>query len=152
MMIDQPNAAKKRYLLRYRASVKQLEFCRHELARVAALETKITPTLTSMPQGQPAGSKPELAVERAETAEQKYKEAIAEHKQMLDEITTVLQSQLTGKELLVMQWRYIAGAGWDIVAERVGVSLRWVWVLHERALQTIVLPQQGDSTAIQAHK
>ena len=144
MAKNKANEEKKRYLMRYQDSVKQLEFCSHELARVATLETQITPSMTGMPQGQPDGSKTEIAVERADAAAQKYKVAIAEHQRILDEITATLKGQLTGKALLVMQWRYIAGAGWETVAERVGISLRWVWALHGQALETLVLPQQWD--------
>ena len=141
---NKANEEKKRYLMRYQDSVKQLEFCRSELERVGGLETTITPSMTGMPQGQPDGSKTEIAVERADAAAQKYKAAIEEHQRILDEISQTLENQLTGKALLVMQWRYIAGLGWEKVAERVGISLRWVWALHGQALEIIELPQQWE--------
>ncbi len=137
---NKTNEEKKKYLQRYQDSVKQLEFCREELIRVEGLETKITPAMTGMPQGQPDGSKTELAVEHKQTAEQKYRDAIEKHQCILKEITAILDNQLEGKELLVMKWRYIAGLTWEQTAERVGISMRWVWALHGQALEKLVLP------------
>lgn len=130
---------KKKYLQRYQAAVRQLAFCEAELHRVETLETRITQVLSNMPTGSPDGSKPELATERKDNAQQMYKAAVATHHRTMVEISNLLNNQLDGKELMVMQLRYLTGLKWEDVADRVGITMRWMWKLHTDALQRIVI-------------
>ena len=49
--------------------------------------------------------------------------------------TAALLDKLTdNKQLLIMHYRYVSGVSWSVIADRVGVSERHVYRLHDKAV------------------
>lgn len=130
---------KKKYLLRYRYFVQEVERLSDERAQVLARAQKITPTLSDMPKSQSGANRFELAVERIVENADKLEEKIKEMVQAKEEIEQVIDSLEDDTLRQLMKYRYINGMTLDKISFKIHYSYIHTCRLHRIALNKIMI-------------
>lgn len=130
---------KKKYLLRYRYFVQEVERLSDERAQVLARAQKITPTLSDMPKSQSGANRLELAVERIVENADKLEEKIKEMVQAKEEIEQVIDSLEDDTLRQLMKYRYINGMTLDKISFKIHYSYIHTCRLHRIALNKIMI-------------
>ena len=128
-------AEKKAWLWRYR-SAKRFERLRlDELATLEAEAMHTTQRYSAMPGGGRDGQALPRAVERIEEARQAYKAQCEESARIREEITFALQQLDDETEFNILYRRYLCGDKWERIADRLHLTVSWVFRLHKKAVQ-----------------
>ena len=130
---------KKKYLLRYRYFVQEVDRLTEERAQVLARAQKITPTLSDMPKSQSGANRLELAVERIVENADKLEEKIKEMVQAKEEIEQVIDSLEDDTLRQLMKYRYINGMTLDKISFKIHYSYIHTCRLHRIALNKIMI-------------
>mgnify|MGYP000901666547 FL=1 len=126
---------KKVWLWRYR-SAKRFERLRlDELATLEAEAMHTTQRYSAMPGGGGDGQTLPRAVERIEEARQAYKAQCEESARIREEITFALQQLDDETEFNILYRRYLCGDKWERIADRLHLTVSWVFRLHKKAVQ-----------------
>lgn len=126
---------KKAWLWRYR-SAKRFERLRlDELATLEAEAMHTTQRYSAMPGGGGDGQTLPRAVERIEEARQAYKAQCEESARIREEITFALQQLDDETEFNILYRRYLCGDKWERIADRLHLTVSWVFRLHKKAVQ-----------------
>ena len=126
---------KKAWLWRYR-SAKRFERLRlDELATLEAEAMHTTQRYFAMPGGGGDGQTLPRAVERIEEARQAYKAQCEESARIREEITFALQQLDDETEFNILYRRYLCGDKWERIADRLHLTVSWVFRLHKKAVQ-----------------
>lgn len=126
---------KKAWLWRYR-SAKRFERLRlDELATLEAEAMHTTQRYSVMPGGGGDGQALPRAVERIEEARQAYKAQCEESARIREEITFALQQLDDETEFNILYRRYLCGDKWERIADRLHLTVSWVFRLHKKAVQ-----------------
>ena len=126
---------KKAWLWRYR-SAKRFERLRlDELATLEAEAIHTTQRYSAMPGGGGDGQALPRAVERIEEARQAYKAQCEESARIREEITFALQQLDDETEFNILYRRYLCGDKWERIADRLHLTVSWVFRLHKKAVQ-----------------
>lgn len=126
---------KKAWLWRYR-SAKRFERLRlDELATLEAEAMHTTQRYSAMPGGGGDGQALPRAVERIEEARQAYKAQCEESARIREEITFALQQLDDETEFNILYQRYLCGDKWERIADRLHLTVSWVFRLHKKAVQ-----------------
>lgn len=126
---------KKTWLWRYR-SAKRFERLRlDELATLEAEAIHTTQRYSAMPGGGGDGQALPRAVERIEEARQAYKAQCEESARIREEITFALQQLDDETEFNILYRRYLCGDKWERIADRLHLTVSWVFRLHKKAVQ-----------------
>lgn len=126
---------KKAWLWRYR-SAKRFERQRlDELATLEAEAMHTTQRYSAMPGGGGDGQTLPRAVERIEEARQAYKAQCEESARIREEITFALQQLDDETEFNILYRRYLCGDKWERIADRLHLTVSWVFRLHKKAVQ-----------------
>ncbi len=126
---------KKAWLWRYR-SAKRFERLRlDELATLEAEAMHTTQRYSAMPGGGGDGQALPRAVERIEEARQAYKAQCEESARIREEITFALQQLDDETEFNILYRRYLCGDKWERIADRLHLTVSWVFRLHKKAVQ-----------------
>lgn len=126
---------KKGWLWRYR-SAKRFERLRlDELATLEAEAMHTTQRYSAMPGGGGDGQALPRAVERIEEARQAYKAQCEESARIREEITFALQQLDDETEFNILYRRYLCGDKWERIADRLHLTVSWVFRLHKKAVQ-----------------
>ena len=126
---------KKTWLWRYR-SAKRFERLRlDELDTLEAEAIHTTQRYSAMPGGGGDGQALPRAVERIEEARQAYKAQCEESARIREEITFALQQLDDETEFNILYRRYLCGDKWERIADRLHLTVSWVFRLHKKAVQ-----------------
>ena len=125
---------KKAWLWRYR-SAKRFERLLDELATLEAEAMHTTQRYSAMPGGGGDGQTLPRAVERIEEARQAYKAQCEESARIREEITFALQQLDDETEFNILYRRYLCGDKWERIADRLHLTVSWVFRLHKKAVQ-----------------
>lgn len=126
---------KKAWLWRYR-SAKRFERLRlDELATLEAEAMHTTQRYSAMPGGGGDGQTLPRVVERIEEARQAYKAQCEESARIREEITFALQQLDDETEFNILYRRYLCGDKWERIADRLHLTVSWVFRLHKKAVQ-----------------
>lgn len=126
---------KKAWLWRYR-SAKRFERLRlDELATLEAEAMHTTQRYSAMPGGGGDGQALPRAVERIEEARQAYKAQCEESARIREEITFALQQLDDETEFNILYRRYLCGDKWERIADRLHLTVSWVFRLRKKAVQ-----------------
>ena len=126
---------KKAWLWRYRTA-KRFELLKlDELATLEAEAMHTTQRYSAMPGGGGDGQTLPRAVERIEEARQAYKAQCEESARIREEITFALQQLDDETEFNILYRRYLCGDKWERIADRLHLTVSWVFRLHKKAVQ-----------------
>ena len=129
---------KKIALREYLDEKKQWAYWSVEVQRLGRLDTKITPSLSGMPHGgEPDGSKQEIAIEELECARERLAEAEEQTRAARRRVMCIIGTVQNVDQRIVLLRRYIAGMGWEQIAEAAGKSRQWATLVHGAALKSI---------------
>ena len=94
-----------------------------------------TQRYSAMPGGGGDGQTLPRAVERIEEARQAYKAQCEESARIREEITFALQQLDDETEFNILYRRYLCGDKWERIADRLHLTVSWVFRLHKKAVQ-----------------
>ena len=94
-----------------------------------------TQRYSAMPGGGGDGQALPRAVERIEEARQAYKAQCEESARIREEITFALQQLDDETEFNILYRRYLCGDKWERIADRLHLTVSWVFRLHKKAVQ-----------------
>ena len=126
---------KRRWLSRYGDAMVKAKHLRDDLDEAERDTGCTTQQLTGMPGGGGDGQALPRAVERIEEARQAYKAQCEESARIREEITFALQQLDDETEFNILYRRYLCGDKWERIADRLHLTVSWVFRLHKKAVQ-----------------
>lgn len=134
------NEEKIRWLKSYRGLLAEIQRLQREIERWRSIAEKVTPTLSAVRFTVPDGSRIENAVEKMDTLRDslaaKLDELIGRRIQIEQAIGAVEDDRLR----LLLRYRYIDGMTYEAIAEKIGVSTKWVQRSHKKSLLVLDCP------------
>lgn len=130
------NEKKKKYLNRYRESVKREKYILEEIQRLRA--DKIFPSIANdgMPKGNKSSDLSDFMVLLDEEIERLKRERL-EKVRAYSEISEKIRNMKNENEKEVLTLRYIKGAKWEEICLEMGYSWRQIHYIHSKALCNI---------------
>lgn len=142
------NAAKKEYLSEYRHHVHRISRIESELEEIRIMRSNPSAINNDgMPHGSGQSDLSDYAaalddMER-ELREERYRRIMA-----YKDIACRIKSLQSEKEKDVMFYRYIKGMAWHEIAEKMGMSERWVLKIHGQALAHIKISEEISNSSL----
>lgn len=124
----------KEYLMQYRRAEQEIDRLLEEKARWTALAEKMTPSLSGIPGGAGGGDRLGETVAKIVDLEREIGAKVDELVEHYRKIGEVVSQISDAKEREVLLRRYIQGQSWEEIGERMGVTERWVYQVHKRAI------------------
>lgn len=129
----------KTWLLQYRTLDRNIDRLREEKAFWMAKATVVTPVWSNMPKTRAGSDKIPGAIEKVigieQEIHQKIDKLVTLRQQIGDRIASLEDDRL--RELMLRH--YIDGNTWEVVAEKMGYSLRHILRMHEEAMRSLSL-------------
>lgn len=132
------NQDKKAYLRRYLDAQREVDRLCEELARLRALSTKITPTMSDLPGGH-GGDRLQAAVDMITELENQVNAKIDEWRDLRDQIVASINTVDDYRLRSILLDRYVSGKRWEQIAVDAHLEYRWVLRLHNKALQRLTI-------------
>lgn len=129
---------KKKYLQQYGKLDRKINRLLEEQEKWRALATRTSPIYSDMPKASNCKDKIQTAVEKIALLELEIDAEIDRLVDMRYEIKTTINS-VENEALREVLLRYVHCLKWEQVAETMRYELRWVYVLHGRALHCLKL-------------
>ena len=124
----------KEYLMQYRQIEKEINRLLEERARWAALAEKMTPSLSGMPGGAGGGDRLGETVAKIVDLEREIDAKVDELMGHYRKIREAVSQIPDAKEREVLLRRYMQGQSWEEIAERMGVTERWVYQVDRKSV------------------
>lgn len=115
-----------------------------ELDQLRDLATSVSsPNLSGMPHSPNRNIEPAFVrcLPKIIDLENKVNDEIDRYVDLKDEIRTVINALKDNDEKALLKYRYINFCTWEIICEKLNVSLRTVHRIHASALQNIKVPE-----------
>lgn len=139
------NQEKKAELRKYSEAQAQADRLREGIARLYSKAEKMTTVLKLVPAGGGGDRKIESAIEGIDEIAgclgEKQSEANRLRRKIEDAIATVSDGRLR----LLLEYKYIDGLTWELIAEKMDTDLRWVYRLHGQALTALTIESHVES-------
>lgn len=136
--LEMTDDEKKRWLWRYRDALRLEEELRQELETQRARACKTTAALTGVSGGnEPSHDKIPEAVERILEIINELQTQMDVCTDTCEEIITFTQSIADTRLKDIFRRRYIMGETWETIAEALGLSSKWVKLLHDKFLHSV---------------
>lgn len=134
------NQEKIQYLSGCKNLDRRIERKCEELSRWREKATKITPTLRDMPRSPSSRSNAiQVAVEQIIELENEINDDIDQLTDVRRGILEAIQTVQDERLKLLLEYRYIDGMTWEQIAVKTGYSYQWVYSLHGRALELMLV-------------
>lgn len=135
---------KKEYLSRFLQTERQIERKLEEVERLHSLAERVTSLLSDMPRsGSGQGSRIERALEKLDRLNREIAEDIERYVLLQRGVTAILEQLSDMTMRTVLEYRYLNGATWEQIAEKMGFTYQWVCSLHQKALKQLQFPEDG---------
>ena len=129
---------KKEYLQRYRQAERDFENAVHELTEIRSRYEGIKAIVYSdMPKAHDTERDLSDAMASIEEATKRCSRICNNSLSIMGEVQTVIDSVDDIDQRRVLQYRYVRGMQWAVIADVMGYSRQWVTVLHGRGLERI---------------
>ena len=128
---------KKVYLSQYISLGDMIELRLEEIARLEALATKVTPTLSDMPKGGNGTSRLENVMDRLIDLQLELGSNIQEAIRIRKHIGHAINEMPTERYKVCLYMRYILGKTWVEISEKLQCEERWAYKIHRKALEEI---------------
>lgn len=115
-----------------------------ELDQLRDLASSVSsPNLSGMPHSPNRNTEPAFVrcLPRIIDLENKVNDEIDRYVDLKEEIRTVINALTDNDEKALLKYRYINFCNWEIICEKLNVSLRTVHRIHASALQNIKVPE-----------
>lgn len=130
---------KKRWLWRYRESLEKEKALRADLQEQESRAVKMTAALTGMPGGKSLNDKIPAAVERILALQDELLKQVDECNSCRKDVGLVIDAIEDTRLQTIFRYRYILGETWEVIAESLNLSSKWVRKLHEDYLQRLTI-------------
>lgn len=130
---------KKRWLWRYRVSLEKEKALRADLQEQETRAAKTTAALTGMPGGKSLNDKIPAAVERILALQDELLKQVDECNSCRKDVGFVIDAIEDTRLQTIFRYRYILGETWEVIAESLNLSSKWVRKLHEDYLQKLTI-------------
>ncbi len=130
---------KKRWLWRYRGSLEKEKALRADLQEQETRAAKTTAALTGMPGGKSLNDKIPAAVERILALQDELLKQVDECNSCRKDVGLVIDAIEDTRLQTIFRYRYILGETWEVIAESLNLSSKWVRKLHEDYLQELTI-------------
>ena len=130
---------KKRWLWRYRESLEKEKALRDDLQEQESRAVKTTAALTGMPVGKSLNDKIPAAVERILALQDELLKQVDECNSCRKDVGLVIDTIEDTRLQTIFRYRYILGETWEVIAESLNLSSKWVRKLHEDYLQKLTI-------------
>lgn len=129
----------KEYLKQVYLLDKRIDSGLRELVELRALATSVTPTASEeRVQTSPSGEAPfTRALSRIWELENTIDEEIDRLVDLKVEIRSVINEVSDCDQQMILRYRYIHFCSWEDIAGRMGYGLRWIHLLHGKALAAV---------------
>ena len=124
------------------------ELINSDLEEVAELrifsESISSPNLSGMPSSGTRSAEPTFAkaVDKIIDLENHINEEIVRLVDLKKEIRSVINNVIDGDEKLLLKYRYINFCAWDVICEKMNVSMRTAHRIHASALENVRVPER----------
>ncbi len=137
----------KEYLSQARRVDRMVEVKLEEAARLRALATKATATLSDMPSGATRNvhSMEDIIIKLVEL-EYEVSEDIDKMLTMKKEIYTAIKSVANANHRMLLELRYLAFKPWTTIASILNYSKDYIFDLHQAALSAINVPSESETS------
>ncbi len=138
----------KEYLSQARRVDRMVEVKLEEAARLRALATKATATLSDMPSGATRNvhSMEDIIIKLVEL-EYEVSEDIDKMLTMKKEIPAAIKSIANIDYRMLLELRYLAFKPWAEIASLLNYGKKYIFRLHDNALREIAVPAKEDTSA-----
>ena len=130
---------KKRWLWRYRGSLEKEKALRADLQEQETRAAKTTAALTGMPGEKSLNDKIPAAVERILALQDELLKQVDECNSCRKDVGLVIDAIEDTRLQTIFRYRYILGETWEVIAESLNLSSKWVRKLHEDYLQELTI-------------
>ena len=129
----------KEYLKQVYLLDKRINSGLRELMELRTLATSVTPTeVDERVQTSPSGEAPFVrALARIWELENTIDEEIDRLVDLKMEIRTVISEVADSDQQMILRYRYIHFCSWEDIANQMGYGLRWIHLLHGKALAAV---------------
>lgn len=129
----------KEYLKQVYLLDKRIDSGLRELVELRALATSVSPTATEeRVQTSPSGEAPfTRALSRIWELENTIDEEIDRLVDLKVEIRSVINEVSDCDQQMILRYRYIHFCSWEDIASQMGYGLRWIHMLHGKALAAV---------------
>lgn len=135
---------KKEYLSRFLQAERQIEQKLDEVERLHSMAERVTSLLSEMPHGSRSkSSRIEWALERLEQLNREIEADIEQYILLQRGVTAILEQLSDMTMRTVLEYRYLNGATWEQIAEKMGFTYQWVCSLHQKALKQLHFPEEA---------
>lgn len=128
-----------RWLHRYLDSLRAEQELLLECKRLRSEAENISPVLSGMPSGGSDGDKLPRAVERIVEADQRLACQINVRMAQRSEILDAVEQLPNQRQQEILRRRYILGQRWERIAVDMDIGLRWIYIMHKKAVENIVI-------------
>lgn len=128
-----------RWLHRYLDSLRAEKELMLERERLRSEAENISPVLSGMPSGGSDGDKLPRAVERIVEADQRLACQINVRMAQRSEILDAVEQLPNQRQQEILRRRYILGQRWERIAVDMDIGLRWIYIMHKKAVENIVI-------------
>lgn len=133
------NAEKKAWLRRYQDSLRQEKELAEEVEQLRARACSCSLAFTGMPGAQGDGQALPRAVEKILQAQLELQRQIEQGDVIRRQIVAVLESIPDPRDRELLRRKYLLGQRWEIISEKMGLELRWVYRRHRRAISGLTI-------------
>ena len=131
------NQEKKKELRKYGQIERRLDELIAERQAWIDQATRITPSLSGMPRANGISDKIGDAVAQVDKIDSRIAEVMCSLSCELDRINHVIDSVPDLKLQTLLRYRYILCMKWEDISDKMHFDLKWLHVLHGRALEAI---------------
>lgn len=133
------NQEKKAFLSSYLLLEREIEEKLEEIERLHALATRVTSHWSPAGGGGKGEDRTQLAVEKIDALNRQIQSDIESCLASREKVCAAIETLSDMTQRIILEYRYLNGATWEQIAEKMGFTYQWVCALHNRALNRLAL-------------
>lgn len=123
---------------RYRNIICEVENRQREIEWWRSLAEKVTHTLAPVRYTVKDGSRIENAIEKIEQHRERLAATLSALVDQCEAIESAIDAVPDARERMLLRYRYIDGMTFESIADKMGISTRWVYEIHDSAVKNIL--------------
>lgn len=129
----------KRELQEYMKQVREQKRLESRIAELTAEMQRIrSVVLSDTPKGKcKSNERLEQIIDEKQQLINDYKNQILFNQQLMHNIEAAINSLTDERFCMILSMRYLDGRTWEYIADKMNYNLKWIYILHERALNKI---------------
>ena len=129
----------KRELKEYLQNVREQKRLESRIAELTAEMQRIkSVVLSDTPKGKgKSNERLEYIIDEKQQLINDYKNQILLNQKLMHNIEAAINSLTDERFRMILSMRYLDGRTWEYIADNMNYNLKWIYILHERALNKI---------------